>query len=1042
MPSTINGSYPNGVTISNAAAANPVTITAASVLGNPGGAALLGTGTTPDWTIANAGTIRSTGTTTGANGILLSGGGTITNQAAGLIGGVYAGIATYAAGTVINGGSIAASLTSKGRGVFLAGGGAVVNGTGAGITGAYTGVGITGVGTTGVGVVINSGSIAGTAGYGLALGGGGAVTNNASAAIVGYKIGVSLATIGSVTNMGSIASGRTTGLGIALDTVASLITPLTGAVVLSAGGGVSNASTGVITSTFLGVALTAGGSLNNAGQIAGTSTAGGYGVVIQGGASLVNAATGTITGGSDAVIGYGTLATSVINAGRLVSTARSGVELFTPGQVTNAASGTIVAPKYGVLLRKLGSLTNAGSIAALGSINTGTTAFGVFLAAGGYALNAAGGSIVSSNVGIETFNVAATAVNLGSISSTRTLAGAGIQLRAGGTVTNGAGGTITSRWIGVQIGGGASNGATFDPTIVSTINNAGFIAAYDPGSGSGASLWVRGPGVILNTGTIANGPYGIVEYAQTTITNQGSIGGSVWAIDPSSASFNDRVIVGPGARFSGVVGGSYTGRVARNATTGQNYIANPRTSSGTLQLQAGSGSIVGFDDVITTAFTSKYIGFSQVVLDPGAFWSLAGTVSNAQTLSFGGANAGLTLVNPASVAGTIANFAATDTIALSGLTDVTGATLNAGNLLSITRSAGPTLTLQFDPAQHFSGNRFGVAVAGGNTNLTVPCFAAGTRIRTSRGEIAVERLRVGDVAINRWNEALPIVWLGHRRIDCSGHVAPEAVLPIRVAADAFAPGQPARDLHLSPDHAVFLDGDLIPVRYLVNGLSIARIPLDQLENRQVEYWHVELPRHDVLLAENLACESYLDTDNRHAFAGGAVVQAHPDFAALAIWDAQACGRLVRGGPALAAARAQLLARLPAGALTEDPDLHILADGARIEPTGRAHDHHFVLPSAARLVLASRHAIPAETTVDNPDPRRLGVAVTALRLDGHMLPLDHPALVGWLAAEPGLRWTDGAASLPPCRHAVVTLAPLLRYPNAARLPARLPAQRRG
>jgi len=34
-------------------------------------------------------------------------------------------------------------------------------------------------------------------------------------------------------------------------------------------------------------------------------------------------------------------------------------------------------------------------------------------------------------------------------------------------------------------------------------------------------------------------------------------------------------------------------------------------------------------------------------------------------------------------------------------------------------------------------------------------------------------------------------------------------MPIRVARDAFRRGHPSRDLLLSPDHAVFVDGVLI-----------------------------------------------------------------------------------------------------------------------------------------------------------------------------------------------------------------------------------------
>jgi len=58
---------------------------------------------------------------------------------------------------------------------------------------------------------------------------------------------------------------------------------------------------------------------------------------------------------------------------------------------------------------------------------------------------------------------------------------------------------------------------------------------------------------------------------------------------------------------------------------------------------------------------------------------------------------------------------------------------------------------------------------------------------------------------------------------------------------------------------VFVDGVLIPIRYLINGCTIAQEP-----RSEVRYFHVELTRHSVVLAEGLACESYLDTGNRAA----------------------------------------------------------------------------------------------------------------------------------------------------------------------------------
>jgi hypothetical protein len=105
----------------------------------------------------------------------------------------------------------------------------------------------------------------------------------------------------------------------------------------------------------------------------------------------------------------------------------------------------------------------------------------------------------------------------------------------------------------------------------------------------------------------------------------------------------------------------------------------------------------------------------------------------------------------------------------------------------------------------------------------------------------------------------PIIWLGHRHINCQLHDNQTDVWPIRVHAGAFAPDQPLRDLWLSPDHAVFIDGALVPVRHLTNGRTIIQEEVDE-----VSYYHVELAAHDVIIAEGLPCESYLDTGNRAA----------------------------------------------------------------------------------------------------------------------------------------------------------------------------------
>ncbi len=74
---------------------------------------------------------------------------------------------------------------------------------------------------------------------------------------------------------------------------------------------------------------------------------------------------------------------------------------------------------------------------------------------------------------------------------------------------------------------------------------------------------------------------------------------------------------------------------------------------------------------------------------------------------------------------------------------------------------------------------------------------------------------------------------------------------------------------LSPDHAVFVDDVLVPVRHLINGSTIVQEPV-----AEVTYYHVELATHDVILAEGLPCESYLDTGNRAVFVNGGAETLH------------------------------------------------------------------------------------------------------------------------------------------------------------------------
>src|SRR5262249_23554113 len=131
-----------------------------------------------------------------------------------------------------------------------------------------------------------------------------------------------------------------------------------------------------------------------------------------------------------------------------------------------------------------------------------------------------------------------------------------------------------------------------------------------------------------------------------------------------------------------------------------------------------------------------------------------------------------------------------------------------------------------------------------------PCFARGTRILTERGEIAVEALAEGDRVVTFAGELGTVVWIGRRRIDLMRHRQPALAAPVVIRPHALADDQPRRDLIVSPDHSLYLDGRLVPAKLLINGMTIVHLR----DAADIEYYHVELARHAVLLAEGAPAE--------------------------------------------------------------------------------------------------------------------------------------------------------------------------------------------
>jgi Hint domain len=152
-----------------------------------------------------------------------------------------------------------------------------------------------------------------------------------------------------------------------------------------------------------------------------------------------------------------------------------------------------------------------------------------------------------------------------------------------------------------------------------------------------------------------------------------------------------------------------------------------------------------------------------------------------------------------------------------------------------------------------------------DTAMIVACYCAGTLIAAERGDVPVERLAIGDLVMTASGAWRPIKWIGTRSYGGRFIMGRKDVLPICFKAGSLCDGLPRRDLWISPHHAMYFKnggwGALIEAKDLVNGVSIA-----QPEHVDaVEYVHVELDTHDVIIAEGALSETFVDDDSRGMF---------------------------------------------------------------------------------------------------------------------------------------------------------------------------------
>ena len=283
-------------------------------------------------------------------------------------------------------------------------------------------------------------------------------------------------------------------------------------------------------------------------------------------------------------------------------------------------------------------------------------------------------------------------------------------------------------------------------------------------------------------------------------------------------------------------------------------------------------------------------------------------------------------------------------------------------------------------------------------------------IDTPDGEVQVEKLRPGDIVSTAHNGPRKVIWVGKGKV-LATRGRRSAATPVIVRKGALAPNVPHEDLRVTKAHALYIDDVLIPVEFLVNHKTI----LWDDRAQEVEIYHVELESHDVLIANGAPAESYRDDGNRWLFQN-----------ARSGWDLppqEPYAPVLTGGPVVDAVWARLLGRagprdLPP--LTDDPDLHLIVDGERMDAQEQhGSEYVFRLPSPPKsVVIASRSGVPCELGFAR-DPRPLGVALRRLtirqgRKFWHLDADDERLTAGFHDYEPAddLRWTDGYAELPP------------------------------
>jgi antigen 43 len=600
--------------------------------------------------------------------------------------------------------------------------------------------------------------------------------------------------------------------------------------------------------------------------------------------------------------------------------------------------------------------------------------------------NAATSFTVISSGGAEIVSSGGIAV------STTVDAGGYLILLPGGTASDtiSAGGSAVSTGVAVYVPGAGAFYYGSSATDITVGSNHPFATpsteyVLDGGTAISNTIERSGAQYIFSGGAPSN----------TTLTGD-DFGGGVQYVSTGGSAIATSV-TGYDTIEDVYSGGTTTGSLVSSG--GLEIVFNKATASGTSVGAGGNESVMG------TA--------SGTVVQSGGYENIGvNGIASASFVSSGGYEV-------------ISAFGAatSTTVFLGGALDLTSVHYAAGaisahvdsgtDVLTVTSAGFAVYEQQLEGA--YTNEAFSASLdplTGVGTLLTLEnalCFLPGTLIATPDGETPIERLAVGDLVRTASGQDRPIAWIGRGRV-LATRGRRNAATPVIVAKGALADNVPHRELRVTKGHSFFFDGALIPVEFLVNHRSIHWDDRAQ----EVSLYHVELETHDLLLANGAVAESYRDDGNRWLFQNANAGWAQP--------PKPPCAPVLTGGARVDAVWTALLKRaaphrsLP---LTDEPDLHLLVDGQRVDPAAKAGGaSRFELrdtPESVRIV--SRAAAPQELGLAR-DPRSLGVAVRRIvvRCGFRSIEMtaEDPLLTSGFHAyetDNAFRWTDGDAELP-------------------------------